>query len=87
MGTRHQVARRLASCARAAGDAWHAAGYPLRLATLPRVDILFADTMGGVNYLAGTPSATPVAPAVPITTFPLLAEISVPAGTAAITTA
>ena len=54
-------------------------------ATLPRVDILFADTMGGVNYLAGTPSATPVAPAVPITTFPLLAEISVPAGTATIT--
>jgi predicted SprT family Zn-dependent metalloprotease len=39
MGTRQDVPRSLASCARAAGEAWHAAGYPLRLAALPRVEV------------------------------------------------
>lgn len=56
-------------------------------ATYPRVDIIFADTMGGVNYLAGTAAASPVAPALPVLTFQLLAEINVPVGTTAITTA
>ena len=45
-------------------------------ATLPRVDIVYLDTSSNINYLVGTPSATPVPPTAPANTL-VIAQIGV----------
>lgn len=53
-------------------------------ATLDRIDIVVVDDGGTATEVAGTPAATPAAPAVP-SGFVLLAQVSVPALDTAIT--
>lgn len=55
-------------------------------ATNPRIDIVYVNSSGVIAYLAGTAAASPSAPSVP-TDGQKIAEISVAAGAAAITTA
>lgn len=45
-------------------------------ATLPRIDIVYLDTGGNINYLVGTASSNPAAPTAPAGTL-LIAEIGV----------
>ncbi|WP_459997318.1 hypothetical protein, partial [Paradesulfitobacterium aromaticivorans] len=47
-------------------------------ATNPRIDIVYVSSAGVISYLAGTPAASPAAPATPTDGF-LLAQISVAA--------
>jgi hypothetical protein len=44
--------------------------------TLPRVDILYADEFGTINYLTGTPAVNPIQPTVPLACL-LIAAIGV----------
>ncbi|AFS78515.1 putative neuraminidase [Gottschalkia acidurici 9a] len=52
--------------------------------TNPRIDIVYIDANGNIEYLEGIPSPSPVAPAPPIGSL-LLAEINVAANATAIT--
>jgi hypothetical protein len=54
--------------------------------TNPRIDIIYVSSVGVISYLAGTAAVTPTAPNIPSGGM-LLAEISVPVNSTAITTA